>query len=167
MVAGKPLNEGRPTAGEEKLESSNKKHRTEAPSYVFLELFAGSAGLTSAVKKVGIRCEAPQDLAQGGVDFTKRDQVEELWQHYKKLAGDGAQLVVHVAPPCSTFSRARDRSAATRCRSWSAPEGLNELSATTIQKVREGNEITDNTLATVKLLIELGAAITWEQPAGP
>ena len=64
--------------------------------------------------------------------------------------------------PCSTFSRARDRSHRTRLRSSAHPEGIvqNPL-------VEEGNLIATRTAECVNYLVEsLGAVGPWEQPAG-
>ena len=129
--------------------------------FLFLELFAGSGHLSGHVGRV-LPCLPPQDIDKGGADFLDNDQAESLKQIWKHHADQGTRLIFHVAPPCSTFSRARDRSQRTKLRSSAHPEGIvqNEL-------VKEGNLIAKRTAECVNYLVEsLGAVGSWEQPAG-
>ena len=130
---------------------------------IFLELFAGRGLLTSAVSRV-MQTEPPQDFGTGGVDFTDLSAVQRtLWSRWRVLRESGFQLFFHVAPPCATFSRARDRAWRTRLRSPAQPGGLYPADART----KEGNLIAYNTaLSVVHLVRELDAKGTWEQPAG-
>ena len=91
---------------------------------VFAEFFAGSACLTDAVKAEGVQVREPDDLAYGGVDFSKAADVTALKGELREIAASCGKLVLHLAPPCSSFSRARDRRQNTRLRSFRAPEGL-------------------------------------------
>ena len=89
--------------------------------FVFLELFAGNGELSDQVAKV-TETLPPQDYhTKNGIDFTDIDAVHSLWQEWRALADQGVQLLFHVAPPCATFSRARDRSHRTRLRSSALP----------------------------------------------
>ena len=53
-----------------------------------------------------------------------RTQVEELKGQLRHHAAQGKMLIVHMAPPCNTFSRARDRSDRTKLRSKECPQGI-------------------------------------------
>ena len=79
------------------------------------------------------------------------------------LKESGFQLFFHVAPPCATFSCARDRAWRTQLRSVAHPGGLYP----TDSRTQEGNLIARNTaLSVVHLVRELQALGTWEQPSG-
>ena len=95
----------------------------------FLELFAGEAGLTRAVKRRGIAVPSPGDVHTGQsnrrpLDLTKLADFKEL----KKLIKKKQVRWVHFAPPCRTFPRARRTDQLMklrRLRTEDAPEGLN------------------------------------------
>ena len=91
---------------------------------MFVEIFSGSGNLTSAVRRAGLQCMPPNDLANGGTDFESTKEVEELKAALKEKSDEGFRLVVHLAPPCSTFSRARDRSEQTKVRSKNRVAGI-------------------------------------------
>ena len=68
-----------------------------------------------------------------------------------------------MAPPCTSFSRARDRSGRTRLRTRARPEGLYVDDPATVN----GNLIARLTAESVAYLVDsLGATGTWEQPDG-
>ena len=143
--------------------SSSSSTAPVVPSgrFLFIELFAGSGQLTKHVSRV-LPCLPPQDVDLDGADFLIADQVTSLKQLWKQHADQGTHLIFHVAPPCSTFSRARDRSHRTRLRSTAHPEGLVQSPL-----VDEGNLIATRTAECVNYLVEsLGAVGSWEQPAG-
>ena len=129
--------------------------------FVFIELFAGKGSLTRAVGKY-VSTLPPEDLDLGGTDFTDLAAVRHLWDHWQRLSDNGYLLLFHVAPPCASFSRARDRSYRTRLRSSSALSGLYPDDETT----QTGNTIARNIAASVDFLVSLGASGSWEQPAG-
>ena len=136
--------------------------RFEAGSrFIFVELFAGTGALTHAVGKY-VSTLPPQDLDLGGVDFSDFAAVRRLWDTWKQLADVGFTFIFHVAPPCASFSRARDRSHRTRLRSSASPGGLYPYDPVT----KKGNAIARNTAASVDFLVSLGGSGSWEQPAG-
>ena len=153
--------------------SSRKRSRSQAQAsagkphgevrFVFLELFAGTGHLTDHVTKI-VETLPPQDHhSLGGVDFLDDEAVQGLWTSWQSLHDSGARLLFHVAPPCSTFSRARDRNARTKLRSSAYPGGLYPSD----QATKEGNHIALNTARSVNFLVNrLGASGTWEQPVG-
>ena len=72
-------------------------------------------------------------------------------------------MIFHVAPPCSTFSRARDRCQRTRLRSTSLPAGWYPDDFST----KQGNAIAKNTAYFVDFVLEhFDSAGSWEQPLG-
>ena len=91
---------------------------------VFAEFFAGSARLSAAMADAGLETRRPDEHSAGGTDFRDPTQVQEAFEALEELASSGKALVVHLAPPCATFSRARDRSWSTRLRSRWYPQGL-------------------------------------------
>ena len=85
-----------------------------------------------------------------------------MWERWRTLRNAGFHLFFHFAPPCSTFSRARDRSSRTRLRSAAHPEGLYEDD----HKTEEANDVARNTALSIRFLVsQLGACGTLEQPA--
>ena len=89
-----------------------------------MELFAGKGFLSKAVAKEGVPTMMPNDLADGGTDFANDEEVDALKSRLVEWKEQGSRFVIHLAPPCSTFSRARDRSRKTRLRSPEFPGGL-------------------------------------------
>ena len=129
---------------------------------IFIECFAGDGALTRAVERIGFHVDPPQDMETGGVDFSCEQEVTQLWRRWDRLKATGFKLVFHFAPPCSTFSRARDRSSRTRLRSPSSPQGIDPEEP----KTKNGNEIARLTGLSIKYLTsQLGACGSLEQPA--
>ena len=128
---------------------------------LFVEFFAGCAVLTDHVAKLGVPTETPEDLELGGADFSKTDDIEYLKTKLAEHRHAGKHLVVHFAPPCATFSRARDRSHRTRLRSRQRPQGLLGKGLA----CREANIIARNTLNLAEWCAkELHAAVSIENP---
>ena len=90
---------------------------------LFYECFAGSAGLSAAVRALGLPVVA-DEASQGGTNFAVDEEVASLKGNLEKWQADGRKIALHLAPPCSTFSRARDRGSRTRLRSKKFPAGL-------------------------------------------
>ena len=130
--------------------------------YLFCEFFSGQGTLTSAMVAAGVPARSPDDLAAGGVDFEDRRAVDALGRELGELVASGVLLMVHFAPPCSTFSRARCRGSKTRLRSDERPQGLPRLMAAT----RSANLIACNTLYLAEWLAkELHVAVSMGNPA--
>ena len=136
-------------------------------SLYFVELFAGEGTLTQAMRDLGIACEPPNDLAHGGTDFGSKAQVARLKSRLQVLHMSGKKLIIHLAPPCSTFSRARDRSDSTRLRSSSHPAGLAWLQPDRLQITGEANRIAWLAFDFAAWAAEvLGAVVSLENPTG-
>jgi len=134
----------------------------DAARYLFCEFFSGEGSLTSAMVAAGVPVRSPDDLASGGVDFEDKEAVDALGKELGEIVASGVLLMVHFAPPCSTFSRARCRGSKTRLRSDDRPQGLPRLMAAT----RSANLIACNTLYLAEYLAkELHVAVSMENPA--
>ena len=138
-----------------------KKDAAVPKEFLFQEFFAGDANLTDAMRAVGFEVAAPEDLASGGVNFAVESQVLGLKTRLQKLFKQGRRLCLHLAPPCATFSRARDRSSRTRLRSGKFPDGLPACKSL----VEEANKVAEQAydLATWAAE-ELGAVVSMENP---
>ena len=142
---------------------------------MFLEVFAGYGVLTATLKGCGLPTLPPDEYFLGGTDFSDRREVQKLrdWlealvgkareierQHFQET-GEVLWLFIHLAPPCATFSKARDRSWRTRVRSWAQPAGIKPVSA----KVRKANIIAKQAILFARWAAEtLGATVTLEHP---
>ena len=106
----------------------------------FWELFSGSAHLTAAFLDEGIGCGPPLDALHNS-DY---DLLNYLFVAVVVglLAAHLVDLL-HLAPPCATFSIALNGSAATRVRSLEKPMGLEGLSTKQADKVRVGNALAE------------------------
>ena len=136
--------------------------RMDANGYRFLEFFAGSGVLTQAVERAGVPVDPPDELADGGTNFGNDWEVEVVKNYLAELASSGVILMLHVAPPCATFSRARDRSWKTRLRSTARPQGLRGLG----WWCREANRVARNTLNLVEYCVKsLGAMASMDNPS--
>ena len=129
---------------------------------LFIEIFAGEGRLSQAVARLGVRTAPPQDLMTGGFDFSVEHEVRQLWVMWKHWAQSSDKLIFHFAPPCSTFSTARDRSPKTKLRSATHPEGIPPISP----KAHEGNRVAASTALSIAfVVVELSASCTMENPA--
>ena len=128
--------------------------------YLFAEFFAGTGVLTSAVSAAGVPVRPPDDLATGGADFEHIGSVNSLREELGCLIASGISLMVHFAPPCSTFSKARGRSSATRLRTAEFPQGLPKRSG----ECYSANLVACHTLSLVEWLARKGAAVSMENP---
>jgi hypothetical protein len=146
--------------------SPKRQKRDPHDSLIFIEFFAGEGGLTCTMKKRGVKCWDANDAASGGVDFEVEVELTELKSLLRDLRTDGHRFAIHFAPPCCTFSRARDRSRATQLRSTKHPGGLPGLDAGQRKIVASANRIALNAFdLAVWAARDLQAAITFENPA--
>ncbi len=98
--------------GDHHVQDGSGKEVRSVSQCLFLEVFAGTAGLTAAVRKIGLhssvgvdnsvptKCKAPIIR----LDLTTSHGIQLLWEVLRRphLVG------VHLAPPCGTASRARE-----------------------------------------------------------
>lgn len=99
----------------------------------FADLFAGTGGVSRAVQKLGFSAREWELVHGENHDLTK-----PLVQYKLKSDIDrGLVLAAMLAPPCSSFSQARDRTMVIRDRGH--PWGLEGLPAHEQEKVKIGN----------------------------
>ena len=94
-------------------------------SLIALEICAGSAGLTAALRQVGfdsagIDCRRNRHRPMAPVATIDITQVEGQ-QVIDQLLESGRVIYAHMAPPCGTASRARDRLVSRQLRMQGAP----------------------------------------------
>jgi hypothetical protein len=129
---------------------------------LFCELFAGTGKLTQAVQAAGIECRRPDEYSVSGVNFDSVKEVRELKDELRRHHEAGRKLVLHLAPPCATFSRARDRRANTRLRTPMQPLGTKPRSP----MVEQANRIARRALDLASWSHrELGAVVSLENPS--
>ena len=136
-----------------------------AKNFVFLELFAGTGGLSASIRKQGynaiafdIRHGSEFDLRKGHVFDTVRG-----WLLGQCIAA------VWLGTPCSSWSRARHGPLLSNwgpLRSTGFPLGLPNLTANDQKKVREGNRFMRMSALIIKLCRSLGVPVFCENPSG-
>ena len=131
----------------------------------FMELFAGEAGLTLAVKRVVGNVFTPGDIVQSdragvAMDLLDNGQFKALKSEIKK----GRVRWLHLAPPCKTFSRARRRDGLARVkklRSVQHPEGFKPHT----KLVAEANKLASRSAQLCGLQWKAGGVFSLENPA--
>ena len=89
------------------------------------------------------------------------EKAQHLQDEHLHLTGEKLWLVIHLAPPCATFSKARDRSWRTRVRTQSQPAGIKPIP----WKVRNANTVAKHAILFARWAVEtLGATVTLENP---
>jgi hypothetical protein len=127
-------------AGKEK-----QKSKPSVQSIVFAVFFSGEGNLAKTMRRAGVRCLEPDDFASGGTDLSDKAQVQRARQRLRDIRTADEKLAIHLAPPCHTYSRARDRSPLTQLRSSSFPAGLPDLPEEQQEDAEMANRIADNT----------------------
>ena len=91
----------------------------------FLEIFAGVANLTAAVRRVNMPVLDPLDVQDATYAFLKNFDLlrNKDYRAIKKLIQCRILRWVHFVPPCATFSRGRDRDGVPPVRSIQCPDG--------------------------------------------
>jgi hypothetical protein len=80
--------------------------RPPAGVKMFVEIFAGEAGTTSALRKLGVPCLPPVDLVVAG-ECKESTDVHLILEKIKTWIKEGGILAVHFGTPCTTYSAAR------------------------------------------------------------
>ena len=78
----------------------------------FLDLFAGKGGVSRAVQRLGFVCYMWEIAAGDEFDLTSPENLRKL----RRAILSGVVLGVMLAPPCTNFSIARDRTMVVRTR---------------------------------------------------
>jgi hypothetical protein len=99
----------------------------------FADFFAGSGGVSRAVRKLGFTSREWELLHGENHDLTRPSVLRKIHSDIKH----GKILAAMFGPPCSTFSPARDRTSVIRNKAY--PWGLPHLSQRDAEKVAVGN----------------------------
>ena len=134
----------------------------------FLEIFAGEAGLTEAVRKAGLACLPPIELEVKGHVTISVDLFDpEVLAHFHLLTEHGKIMAVHFGTPCSSFSLARkDDGGPPPLRDPVHIRGKPGLRTQDQEKVDLGNLCSDTTAVLVQLCQRHGVHWSIENPAG-
>ena len=160
QVAGEGA-ERRESNAEKKEENEDIDDNAVIDHALFCEFFAGEGVLTAGVKLKGVPAATPEDVASGGLDFRHASTVDIIKTRLRNIVAEGTKVMLHLAPPCATFSRARDRSYKTRLRSKARPQGL--LGKTWWTK--EANVVATRARELAEWAAkELGCAVSMENP---
>ena len=141
---------------------------------LFVEIFAGSAGLTAAVRKVGLsasvgvdssvstKCRAPVIR----LDLRQSHAQTLMWQ----ILSRPNLIGVHLAPPCGTASRAREivrksGSSPKPLRSDQYPDGYPWLRGTNRDRVSSANALYDITGQVLAYCLQHNIVVSVENPA--
>ena len=73
---------------------------------LFAEFFAGTGVLTAEVKKSGTEVRDPDDVSTRGTDFLNPNTIEKVKTWIGTKISSGYKVMIHLPPPCATFSRA-------------------------------------------------------------
>ena len=129
---------------------------------VFLVVFSGSGILTRAFADAGWCTGPPVDIVTNG-DF---DLLNPMF--LAVLIGlllEGRVALLHLAPPCASFSMAVNRHRRHAMRSWEYPGGLPDLRQHQELKVRMGNDLADVSIRLIKAQVAGHGSWQLEQPA--
>ena len=132
----------------------------------FLEVFSGTARLTSAVRQLGIPCLPPIDITLCEEVPSAFDVLDcDNWSFIMKLISCGAVLFIHFGTPCNSFSAARkDDGGPPPLRSEQYPEGLPDLQGHNLAIAQLGNWFTDRTVEAAVAVVRAGGDFSIENP---
>ena len=81
------------------------------------------------------------------------------------IISEGRVTLLHLGPPCSSFSVALNSAQASAVRSSAAPSGLPGLPKHKEDKVRLGNALAEAMVVLASSQVRLGRFVQFEQPA--
>lgn len=130
-----------------------------------MELFAGEAGLTLAVKREVGNVFAPGDIVQSSHSEVTMDLLNnETFKTLKAKIKRGKVRWLHLAPLCKTFSRARRRNRLARVRklrSAQHPEGFGPYP----KLVADAKKLASRSAQLCLLQWKAGGILSLENPA--
>lgn len=133
---------------------------------LFLELFAGEAGISKAIRRVmkSKITVVPIDFLHDPDHDLERKNIQSFLLH---LIQRGLVVGVWMGTPCTSWSRARrnDGKGPPPLRSDLLLWGLPDLNRKDQARVRAGNNHLKFSVRVFKLCIQLGIAVTLENPA--
>ena len=137
----------------------------------FIEVFAGTARLCTAVRRHGLPMSFAVDKFVPKhatctilcIDLLSENGASLLWQALQ----DPSVVALRLAPPCNTATRARERpipGGPRPLRSTSQPDGLDFLSLREQQQVAEANRLYHLTFQVFKFCHAAGILVSCENP---
>ncbi|CAE7840542.1 unnamed protein product [Symbiodinium sp. CCMP2592] len=131
-----------------------------------LEIFAGSAGLTAAWKRHGLKTLPPIDKCTSELVLEAIDLLDaQVFEWLLLLCRMGAIVYLHLGVPCATFSVARDRPGGPPpLRSQALPLGLSVLKRHHQAQLFEANELLYRSLLLFEAVIQAGGDASIENP---
>ena len=132
----------------------------------FLEIFSGTARLSSAVRSLGIPVLPPVDIEVSPEVGSARDVGDlQFWDWLMSLALLGGLFFVHFGTPCNAFSQARkDDGGPPPLRSAQFPMGLPDLSEFNHGFVFLGNLFLERTEELAMVVFWTGGDFSIENP---
>jgi len=128
---------------------------------VMWEIFSGVAVLSTAFAALAISIAPPLDAAASAeYDLLNASFMAVI---IGILGSHGVDLV-HLAPPCSTFSIALNGNPATRLRTWDEPGGIDGLNANQRRQVLLGNALAEAAATIISVQHKTGNHFQLEQP---
>ncbi|CAE7840606.1 unnamed protein product [Symbiodinium sp. CCMP2592] len=131
-----------------------------------LEIFAGSAGLTDAWKRHGLKTLPPIDTCTSEFLLESIDLLDaQVFDWLLLLCRMGAIVFLHLGIPCATFSVARDRPGGPPpLRSQALPLGLYVLKKHHQAQLFEANELLFRSLLLFDAVVQAGGDASIENP---
>ena len=126
------------------------------------EIFAGSAVFTEACWNEGLNCGPPVDAADNA-DFNLLNPL-----FVAVVVGMLAAVLLdllHLSPPCASFSAILNGAVHSRVRTREQPEGIDGLSSSQAEKVKVGNALAEVAAILFKVQHDAGNHVQLEQPA--
>ena len=121
---------------------------------VVLDLFAGHGGVTKALEKLGRKALAVDVKYGSEFDITLKSYYSWLC----RIIRSGLVVAVMMAPPCTTFSRARRPPLRSSAHPWGLPEQSGH------SQLIDSNKVTKRVIGIIKLCLQLRVPLIVENP---
>ena len=133
----------------------------------FLEVFAGEAGFTAEVAKLGVPVLPPIDVEQAGLVQEPQDLLDAAFFGFLiTLLLAGAVFFLHLGTPCGTFSIVRTRQPGPApLRSVGQPLGLDGLNPGDRDDLWLGNHLLFLSIELMEAVLQTGGDVSLENPA--
>eukprot|EP00438_Fugacium_kawagutii_P016537 Skav227298 [mRNA] locus=scaffold2645:95140:99516:- [translate_table: standard] len=138
--------------------SSHRSAQLRDPGRYVADFFSGSGGVARAARKAGFSTREWELLHGEEYDLTKPCV---LWKIHEDIK-HGKIIAAMLAPPCSSFSPARDRTRVIRTRQF--PWGLQDLPEHEVAKVKLGNRCFRSAVKIIEWLDYAGIPWILENP---
>ncbi|CAE7336322.1 unnamed protein product, partial [Symbiodinium sp. CCMP2456] len=128
--------------------------------FYLMDLFAGSGGVAKAVRKLGFTAKEWDLLWGAKFDLVK----PEVLKRVRSDIRSGYVLGAMLAPPCLSFSAARDRASAIRTAEypWGVPDFY--LKQKDRNSLHEGNRLFESVIQVIRWLDDLSLPWILEHP---